>query len=454
MAIEPSRRKLEASEPGVARGETAVAPRAAAAGKADARQQANALSLSTPFDRTSARLMVVALSLDIGGAERQISAILPGLARRGWPVTIYCTNRLGTFADRLRGAGIEVLGPPIERRAGHQNIALRLGAAAAAGASLYRAIRQRRPEIVHFFLPEPYIVGAPSAVLLGVPIRIMSRRGRNHYQRKWPGAATIEQRLHRHMTAVVANSRRVVADLLDEGCEPARVAMIYNGVGLDGAGAPVDRAAVRRSLGLPEHGLVVIVVASLIGYKGHSDLLRGLAGVAAELPQPWSLVCVGRDEGEGPELARQARAHGFAGNVHFLGARNDVATLLGASDLAVLPSHEEGFANAVIEGMAAGLPVLATDVGGNPEAVVDGETGFIVPPHDPSALGAAVLRLARDPSLRAAFGRAGRQRAEQHFTLEACITAYDELYRRLLAGEMAASLPSPAVDVAPSSSKV
>lgn len=385
-------------------------------------------------DRREHPIMFVALSLDMGGAERHLSAVLPALAARGWPVALYCTNRLGAFASAVAGAGVEVIGPPTERRPGPQPLASRLVGTARAGTRLFSVMRRRRPRIAHFFLPEPYIVGAPASLMLRVPIRIMSRRGRNFYQRHWPGVASVERRLHSHMTALVANSRRVVDDLVDEGCDPARVALIYNGVGLAGIGAPVDREALRNTLGVPAGAFVMIVVASLIGYKGHADLLTALARLGADMPSPWALLCVGRDEGEGPGLARMAEQLGLAANVRFLGPRHDVAALLGVSDLAILPSHEEGFSNAVIEGMAAGLASVVTDVGGNAEAVVDGESGLVVPPHDPVALATAVLRLARDGALRDRFGAAGRARAEARFTLAACVDAYDTLYSSLVAG--------------------
>jgi glycosyltransferase involved in cell wall biosynthesis len=126
----------------------------------------------------------------------------------------------------------------------------------------------------------------------------------------------------------------------------------------------------------------------------------------------------------------------IAANVSFLGLRSDVADILWVSDIGILSSHEEGFSNSILEGMAARLPMIVTDVGGNAEAVIDGECGFVVPPHDPGRLAGAIEILARDPALRTAFGIAGRRRIEQRFTLEKCVDAYDALYSGLLAGKM------------------
>lgn len=387
-------------------------------------------------------ILFVALSLDVGGAERHLGAIMPELAARGWPVSIYCTNRLGAYAADVAGKGVAVLGPPFERSPGNQPLLKRFGATAAAAVSLFREMRRRRPRIVHFFLPEPYIFGAPSALMLGVPVRLMSRRGLNLYQSQWPGSAFVERRLHRHMNAVLGNSRRVVSDLVDgEGCDPRKVGLIYNGVGIAGLGTPQERGPIRQALGLPADGLVATIVANLIGYKGHADLLQGLAQVRTQMPEPWTLLCVGRDEGARGELEQMTRALGLASGVRFLGPRDDVPALLAASDIAILASHQEGFSNAIIEAMAAGLPLVVTDVGGNPEAVVHGETGFVVPAHDPGAMGRALRQLANDPALRAQFGGEGRRRAETLFTLTACVDRYEETYLGLLAGKSIADIP-------------
>jgi glycosyltransferase involved in cell wall biosynthesis len=385
-------------------------------------------------------LLFVALSLDVGGAERHLSSVLPELARRGWPVTLYCTNRLGTYAPDVERSGVEVIGPPVKRKAGAQSTLGRLYASTRAGARLFSVMRRIRPAVVHFFLPEPYLIGAPTALFLRVPILIMSRRGLNLYQRNWPGAAAIERNLHRHMTAVLANSRRVAADLASEGCPAERIGLIYNGVALAGLEGPRGRLAIRHSLGIPQDAVVAIVVANLIHYKGHADLLEALARVAGALPPGFRVLCIGRDEGALASLEAQRASFGLDGMVSFIGVRNDVPDLLAASDFSILPSHEEGFSNAIIEAMAAGLPLAVTDVGGNPEAVVDGETGIIVPAKSPAPLGAAIERLATDPELRRRLGAAGRERVREKFSLRACVDRYETLYRGLLSGKLPGEL--------------
>ena len=185
---------------------------------------------------------------------------------------------------------------------------------------------------------------------------------------------------------------------------------------------------------------MLVTVANLIRYKGHSDLFEALDWIKGSLPARWTLLCVGRDDGIGERLRKQAVARGIESNVQFLGERPDIASLLASADIGILCSHEEGFANSILEGMAAGLPMIVTDVGGNAEAVIDGTTGLVVPPHNPKALGAAIVKLALDPELRRRMGRAGRERVEKYFGIDRCVANYARLYAGLGRGERPADI--------------
>jgi glycosyltransferase involved in cell wall biosynthesis len=248
------------------------------------------------------------------------------------------------------------------------------------------------------------------------------------------------------MTAVLANSRRVAADLLGEGCARDRIGLIYNGTDLAAFAAPVDRARVRAGLDVPAGGLLLVKVANLIPYKGHSDLLQALALAAPRLTRPVVVALAGRDDGIGDALVEEARTLGVLDQVRFLGLRRDVPDILKAADVGLLVSHEEGFSNAVIEGMAAGLPMLVTDVGGNAEAVVHGECGLVVPPRAPDRLAEALIRLAADDGLCARMGAAARSRAERHYALPACVDRYEALYLGLAAGRAPGTISEVAID--------
>jgi glycosyltransferase involved in cell wall biosynthesis len=234
------------------------------------------------------------------------------------------------------------------------------------------------------------------------------------------------------MTCILGNSRAVLDELRAEGVPKEKLRLIYNGIDLAPFAALPTKSDARRNLSLPVDAWTMILIANIIPYKGHADLLEALSRIKTRLPNPWRLLCVGRDDGPGVALHTQARRFGIDENIVWLGLRTDVAKLLAAADLGLLVSHEEGFANAVLEGMAAALPMVVTDVGGNAEAVLDGKTGLVVPARDPERLGAAILAFAADPARAAAMGKAGRDRVEWNFSLAACVRQYEALYAELL----------------------
>ena len=373
-------------------------------------------------------------SLDIGGAQSHLVRILPPLKELGWEPIVFCLSREGPQADRLRSAGIPVrIGNKGQKRPQMPGVrALRL---VKATLGLLCLLTRERPSIVHFFLPEAYLLGGPLSLVSGIPIRIMSRRSLNLYQQRWSTARWLEPWLHRHMTAIVGNSRAVVEELVvQEGREPEHVGLIYNGVALSDPLDPLKKQNVIKSLDLEGSRFTAIMAANLMVYKGHVDLLRAFHLVQDKLPQPWALLLAGRDYGEGAELQAEAYRLGIQSFVRFLGPRDDVSSLMQIADVGILSSHEEGFSNFVLEGMASGLPMIVTNVGGNAEAVLDGSTGFVVPPRDPSSLADAILRLALSQDLRKDFGARARARAQTVFSLSRCVTNYDRLYRGLLDG--------------------
>jgi glycosyltransferase involved in cell wall biosynthesis len=356
--------------------------------------------------------------------------LLIPLATQGWDTTIFCLSGFGPHAAQLGAAGIRVVSAPWPGSPSTRS-ARNPAQLALAANRLFWLICRLRPQIAHFYLPGPYLVGAPSAIAAGTPIKIMSRRSLSRYQQRRPLLARIESNLHRHMDAVIGNSRAVVEELEAEDIPHGKLRLIHNGVETEGARP--QRGEARQTLGIEPDAPVGIIVANLIAYKGHEDLLEGLARVAPQLPSGWRLLCAGRDEGLRAKLEALANARGVGANIQFLGERDDVPRLLAAADFGVLSSWEEGFSNVILEAMAAELPMVVTRVGGNPEAVLHEQTGFVVPARDPSALGEAVLRLAHDPGLRERLGRAGRARVEQEFSVERCVALHQALYEELIA---------------------
>jgi glycosyltransferase involved in cell wall biosynthesis len=380
-------------------------------------------------------LLYVIGDLDVGGAESHLARVLPRLDSHRFRILVYTLTHKGELAPQLERAGIEVIGPPWGERLRNstQQAARRFLLPGLSALGLLFLLWRRRPHIVHFILPAAYIVGGLCSLLAPPAARIMSRRSLDVYQHGHPVLTHIEHFLHPQMDAVLGNSRAVVEQLKAEGVAPQRLGLLYNGI--DAAAltaASASRAETRATLGIGEEALVLILVANLIPYKGHADLLAALATVGDDLPTGWRLICVGRDDGIGKELEARARDLGIAEHIRWLGPRADVPALLAAADIGLSTSHQEGFSNSVLEGMSLGLAMIVTRVGGNPEAVEDGVSGIVVPPHDPPALATAIHDLAGDPARRQALGEAARQRVEERFSLTACIDAYERLYDGLI----------------------
>ncbi len=367
--------------------------------------------------------------------------ICPRLRERGFRPEIFLLTGGGELVDDVKNAGIPVHEPlyKLPPKAGILRRVFRLGVVTL---QLWVFLLRRRFDVVHFFLPENYVVGAPVALLSGHRRLVMSRRSLNCYQSRFPLLARIERFLHRCGIAILGNSRRVVSQLHEEeGVPEEQLGLIYNGIDLTAYASAPSRQAVRNKLGIADEALVMSMVANLIPYKGHADLLEALRLVKDDLPAGWRLLVVGRDDGIGPRLKLLAAQMGLAENILFLGTRNDVASLLTTSDIGILPSHEEGFSNVLVEGMAAGLPMIATDVGGNVEAVVDDVTGLIVPPKDPALLSVAIIRFAMNAAERASMGNAARRRVQELFSIERCVDNYERFYRAFLRGAKVGEIP-------------
>ncbi|MBC7905452.1 MAG: glycosyltransferase [Rhodospirillaceae bacterium] len=375
-----------------------------------------------PMHPDSVPVLVVAPRLDVGGTERHLLRVLPRLRQSGIDAQIFVIHPGGHLEDDMRAAGVPVLSPPAMSKAW-----LRL---ALAGLMLMWIMLTQRKRLVHFFLPEAYLAGGLAGFMAGCRRMIMSRRSLNRYQRAHPIATRIEYFLHRRMALLVANSQAVATDLRQENAPTERIRLIYNGIDSEPFTRPLDRTALRAELGIGPNTLVFCIVANLLPYKGHSDLLDALANWSGR-DGDWALLCVGRDDGAKADLARRCKAAQMDGKVHFLGQRSDVPALMGISDMGLLCSREEGFSNSILEGMAAGLPMIVSDAGGNGEAIAHGRTGLIYPAGDVAALGAALDYLAGQPDLRRSLGAAARQWVQTNLSIEACVQRYTELYHSL-----------------------
>jgi glycosyltransferase involved in cell wall biosynthesis len=379
----------------------------------------------------STRILYFIGTLDLGGAERQLVELASHLDRRFSPA-VCCLFQRGALADELQRAGVPVFSADLTSVRDKRGLS-RAVAVLHLPLDLIRLwwqVRRFRPAILHGVLFHAYVLGALVGRLAGVPVVVAGRRSLSHFKRDRFAILLIERLANRLTDAIVANSEAVRKDTIEsERLPAARVDVIYNG--LDFAtytrSAPTD---VREKLGLGE-GPVVLVLANLIPYKGHTYFLQAWPTVRERFPTAIALF-----SGEGPAratLEAEARTLGISDSVMFLGSRSDVPDLLAAADVLVHPSLEEGFCNALIEAMAAGLPVVATDVGGNAEAVVQGQTGVVVPPRDAGRLASATIEVLSLPDRGRALGAQGRARVREEFDRQVMVRRYEALYSSLLA---------------------
>jgi sugar transferase (PEP-CTERM/EpsH1 system associated) len=285
-------------------------------------------------------------------------------------------------------------------------------------------LRERGIHVMHSHEFATNVYASFLSRLTGIPT-IATTHGKNYYAGKWRRRAAYRFAARNSvMVAVSEDLKRFMAERV--GIPPGRIRVVHNGIDLRRyAGGGADRA-LRAQLGIGPQQRVIGTVGNLFSVKGQTYLLQACKTVAGAFPDLVLLVA-GEGEQLGP-LEREAAALGVSGNVRFLGFRDDVPALLQAMEVFVLPSLSEGLPLSVLEALALERPVVATNVGGMPEIVQDGVTGYLVPPADPGALADRILRLLRDARSAAQMGRAGRKRVEAGFGLEQMIGEYQSLY--------------------------
>lgn len=361
-------------------------------------------------------------SLTVGGAE----VLAADLARRmgdRYRFLFACLDHLGTLGEELRREGFEVA--VIERRPGVDLACMK---------RLARFWRDHRVSLVHAHQYTPFFYAMGARKWRSRPPLLFTEHGRwypDYPRRKRILFNRLMLRRGDRVIGVGESVRRALID--NEGIPPGRVGVIHNGVDVAAfEDAAAHRADVRRELHIGDEDLVVAQVARLDHLKDHATAIRTIARVARRRGDVRLLLV-----GEGPEqemIEAEVFAHRLDDNVRLLGLRGDVPRLLGAADLFLLTSISEGIPVTLIEAMAAGLPVVATKVGGVAEIVERESSGLLASPGDDEALAEAVLRLAEDRSRREAMGRQGRRRACDLFSQERMHQGYRDCYEEMLRG--------------------
>jgi len=348
-------------------------------------------------------------SVAIGGQEMVILSLATQADRSRFAPRVLCLHSAGELASRFEAEGVpvDVLEAPI-------------GAGSVQTLRAMRAyLRQHRPAILHTHNPSPHQYGALSRLATGVPVMVHTKHGRNQ---SLSGRGLLLERIANRLTDVVIAVSHDAAEVAHqtEGVPWNRIRIIHNGVAAATALAPRGRGTGWRA----------VHVARLNQVKDQATLLRA-ARLVLDANPAFRLDIVGDGELR-LDLERLAAQLGLQDAVTFHGFHSDVRPFLDAADLFVLSSTSEGIAITLLEAMAASLPVVATDVGGNREVVTGDATGLLVPARNPIALANGMMAVLADPVRAARMGAAGSERVREHFSLDAMVRGYETLYSDLL----------------------
>ena len=358
--------------------------------------------------------------LTTGGSQKALFRLLRGIDRdRFAPSVVTLRDGNAPIANDIRDLDIPVLDLGVT---GPANL-IRLR-------RLFSFFEITRPVIVHSWLYHAVMTARLFGRTASVPILVSARRNINlgNPRREFINRLTLG--VDDRIIAVSEAARRVEIDR--GGASPDRVVTIVNGVEISDNLVDTKRAIapLRNELGATDSNPVIGTIGRLHHEKGLDVFLNAAARIAARWSDARFVII-----GSGPDraaLESHAERVGIGSNVAFLGERGDAQELLGAMDLFVLSSPEEGMPNVVLEAMAAARPVVATSVGGTPEVVVDGVTGLLVPPGNPERLAAAIEAVLADSARMKAMGRQGRERVQKHFRVDTMVARTVAVYEELL----------------------
>jgi glycosyltransferase involved in cell wall biosynthesis len=379
------------------------------------------------------RLLLAVDSLEVGGAERHVVDLALALHRKGYGVEVACSVA-GGLSESLEAAGVPVW--PLTGRL----VKRRVSPAYARG--IRRLLRGGGFDLVHAHIFASAAAAAIATLGKGLPLVITE-----HTEASWQTWRTrwISRWAHRRARHTIAVSTPIERRLIERDGAPSDLVTLIPNAVIPAPDETPDSASTLPD-GWPE-GPLIGVVARLQPEKGVANFLQAATRVSRIFPEAGFLVV-----GDGPlreELLSLVERLGISKRVRFLGYRTDSRALMGLMDVLVVPSLTEGSPLIVLEAMAAGIPVVASAVGGIPDQLRHGEEGILVPPDDPDALGEALGALLRDPAYARRLGETGRLRTENEFSHETLVRRIEVVYRAALDGDTARSaarepeIPSP-----------
>jgi len=381
------------------------------------------------------RITHIIKATGIAGAERHLITMLPELDSQSFDICVIVLTEPKKPVDQLfitlQQAGVKTERMIINRHA-DPYLVIRLA----------RRLRDLAPSVVHTHLLHADLYGTVAARIAGVPAIISSRHNDDPFRARWP-LSFLLRIINRYTNRFIAISERVRAfTIKTEKVPPSVVDTVYYGLPVDEHNRQVIDA--RDEFGLPK-GPLVVCAARLTEQKGHKWLLRAFRSVVDQLPETSLLLL-----GDGPMrayLEDTVDNLDLAQNVRFAGWRTDVMDILPSTDLFVIASEWEGFGLSLLEAMSFSLPIVATDVGGIPEVVLDGQTGWLVKSRDSDALAGSILAALRSPYKMLEYGQRGKLRLQNTFSVQRMIFDTEKIYNLLLTQILCAKTTNSTQDV-------
>lgn len=356
--------------------------------------------------------------LTIGGLEKILTTIVLNLNKEKYNVSVWCLKEGGFFADELIKAGIEVKILHIFTSRNPLSVY-----------KVYKLFKSRKFDIIHTHAYSAGTIGRISAFLAGVPVIISHNQNIYDYYNKY--YRFVEWFLSRVTDGIICVSdevRKYTHEI--QGIDSKRLVTIYNGIDTICAVHKKDTYDLRNELGIPRDNIVIGTIAQFSEKKGLGYLIRS-ASLLLERKKDVNFLLVGDGAIRG-ELKQLCLNLKMEGKVIFAGERRDIPEILSLIDIFVLPSIREGLPLALLEAMACGRPVIATNVGGVPEVIRDGINGILVRPKDPEALCCAMERLLHDEGEMAEMGGEGRKLCEKYFNSRVMVAKIENLYDTLV----------------------
>lgn len=378
---------------------------------------------ASPALRARRKVFYLVDSLHVGGTETQAVELALRMPSSEYEITLGCLSAQGPLLEKLKESAVVV-------REFHPNGGIDSPSGFYELARLTAFLRRGKFDVVHTHDLWSNLMGVPAARLAGVPAIVSSRRDLGHFD-WYEGRKRVWLRRIQNLSNVVLANATPIRDALiaEDGFAPEKLRVIHNGVDTE----KFRRGRRDRERLFPEAGsqkLVVLVGNMHSDVKGHSWLISAAPAVLREFPET-RFVFAG-DGAERRQFEDQVANLGLTKQFIFMGRRSDIPDVLASCDIAVLPSKAEGLPNAILEYMAAGLPTIASRVGGNPELVQDGVTGLLVPPQDVEGLSRALLQVLRDPELARRIASNGQHLATENYSFDRLIREVDALYTELL----------------------